>query len=154
MVTLLQSMAAGLVGTAWMTFAMAFVHRAGFANADMTRALGSWLTRSDRNALFVGLLVHAAAGALFGIPYAVALGTFASGGLLLLLGIGALLGLVHGLVMSLVLVAVVSDRHPVERFRDAGPAVAAAHVLGHVVYGLGVALMVGALGIDWGVAVP
>lgn len=37
--------------------------------------------------------------------------------------------------------ALVAERHPVEKFRRAGPEVAAAHIVGHVAYGLGVGLM-------------
>lgn len=148
---LLMSLGAGLVGTTLMTLVMAMIHRAGVANADMIRALGSWYTKSYDNALGIGLLVHYTAGLVFSIPYAVVLGAFSDGGSLVTLGLGALLGLAHGLVMSLLLVAVVSERHPVERFRAAGVDVAAAHVLGHVVYGVGVAIVVVVLGIDWGV---
>jgi hypothetical protein len=49
--------------------------------------------------------------------------------------------------MSFVLMAVVAERHPVERFRSAGPEVGAAHILGHVAYGLGVGLMAWLLGV-------
>jgi hypothetical protein len=39
-----------------------------------------------------------------------------------------------------------AERHPVEQFRVAGPAVGWAHVIGHMAYGTGVGLTVGLLG--------
>jgi hypothetical protein len=40
----------------------------------------------------------------------------------------------------------VAETHPVERFRTAGVEVAAAHVAGHLAYGMGVGLVAGWLG--------
>jgi hypothetical protein len=56
---------------------------------------------------------------------------------------GAALGLFHGAAMSFILLAVVSDKHPVAEFRAVGFEVAAAHVVGHVAYGAGVGLACG-----------
>jgi hypothetical protein len=148
--TLLQTLVAGLVGTSLMSFSMTAVHRSGWANADMVRALGSLVTRSLERALGWGLLIHNVSGVLFAIPYAAVLGALAGSGALLLVGLGAMLGFAHGLVVSLLLLAVVAEKHPLERFRKAGFEVAVAHILGHVAYGVGVASVVGLLGIDWG----
>ena len=60
------------------------------------------------------------------------------------------MGFVHGFVISFVLIAVVAGRHPVEQFRSAGFEVAAAHIVGHVAYGLGVGLVAGLASLDWG----
>jgi hypothetical protein len=62
------------------------------------------------------------------------------------IAVGTALGTFHGAAMSFILMALVADTHPVERFRTAGVEVAAAHVVGHVVYGMGVGLVAGWLG--------
>jgi hypothetical protein len=59
---LLNVVMAGVVGSLFMTGAMWFVHRAGWANADMTRALGSLVTRRYESSFWPGLLVHLVAG--------------------------------------------------------------------------------------------
>lgn len=154
MQTFLETMIAGLVGTSFMSVTMAGIHSLGWANADMIRGLGSLLTGSLEKALVPGLLVHLVSGVLvFAIPYAAILGAFGTSAPLITILIGAVMGLMHGLGMSLVLLSVVSRRHPLPEFREAGFEVAAAHIAGHVAYGVGVAVVVLAFGIDWGLRV-
>ena len=57
------------------------------------------------------------------------------------LGIGV--GFIHGLIVSLGLVWVVAEQHPLEEFNEAGMAIGLSHVLGHVVYGGIVGFVVG-----------
>jgi uncharacterized membrane protein YagU involved in acid resistance len=132
---------AGVVGTAIMNVSMWFIHRSGWANADMTRALGSMLTRRYEGSLGPGLVVHFLAGIAFAVPYLLIMRSTGFPGLGANLAVGAALGAFHGLAMSYILLALVAGRHPVERFRMAGPEVGAAHIIGHVAYGLGVGLM-------------
>jgi hypothetical protein len=148
--TVLQTILAGVFGTALMSLLMTVIQGSGRANADMIRALGSLITRSRERALGPGLLIHFTSGALFAFPYAIILSGLRVPSIFGLLGVGALLGFVHGFVMSFLLVAVVSEKHPLEMYREAGVSVAVAHIAGHVVYGLGVGLIVGLLGIDFG----
>lgn len=152
MITLLQTFFAGLVGTGLMSTTMTIIHLQGWANADMIRALGSSVTKDYEHALLPGLGMHLFAGMLFAIPYAAVLGAIRPGGMFMVLGVGALMGFVHGIVASLVLLAVVSTKHPLKQFQHAGVEVALAHIAGHVAYGIGVAAVVTLLGIDWGVA--
>jgi hypothetical protein len=60
---------AGFVGTALMTGVMWFIHRSGWANADMSRALGSLITRRYENSLLPGIALHFAAGCFFAVGY-------------------------------------------------------------------------------------
>ncbi len=131
---------AGIVATLAMTFVMWLVHASGFAEADMVRAIGSLVTRRDEGALLPGLVLHLGAGALFAVPYVLVLRAtgFAAAGALA--AAGAALGFFHGAAMAFVLHALVAVRHPVDRFRNVGFEVGAAHVIGHVVYGLAVGL--------------
>lgn len=132
---------AGVAGTAVMNASMWFIHRSGWANADMTRALGSMLTRRYEGSLGPGLVVHFLAGIAFAVPYLLVLRSTGFASISANLAVGGALGAFHGLSMSYILMALVAERHPVEKFRRAGPEVAAAHIVGHVAYGLGVGLM-------------
>lgn len=150
MMNFLETIAAGVVGTAVMTFVMSFVHERGWATADMIRALGSAATGSYERSFKPGLLIHFASGIVFAFPYVLILGGIALPSVWGTIGVGALIGFVHGFVMSFVLVAAVAEKHPLEQFRRAGFEVAAAHVLGHVSYGIGVATIAALLSIDFG----
>ncbi len=132
---------AGLVGTVLMSLTMGLITVTHITNADMIRGVGSLVTKRLDNAFPVGLLLHLIAGALFAVPYTYVLrsmpvispGTQIAGG-------GAL-GAFHGVAMAFILMALVAEKHPIERFRKAGVEVAAAHIVGHVAYGMGVGLM-------------
>src|SRR5690606_29755553 len=58
----------------------------------------------------------------------------------LLVGLG--LGTFHGIVVSLALVWMVADAHPLPEFREAGPAVFLEHIFGHIAYGAVVGIVV------------
>jgi uncharacterized membrane protein YagU involved in acid resistance len=146
---ILETVVAGLVGTACMTVLMTIVHRTGWANADMIRALGSAVTGSLDRAVRVGLAIHLVVGMLFAFPYVVVLSLLAARVTVVAALLGAVLGLVHGILVSFLLGAVVAERHPLPKFRNAGFEVAVAHVLGHVAYGLGVGVTMGLLKIHW-----
>jgi uncharacterized membrane protein YagU involved in acid resistance len=132
---------AGLSGTALMTAVMWFIHRSGWANADMIRAIGSLITRRYEGSLGPGLMLHVIAGCLFAIPYLLVIRSFGTTNVAAILAIGAAIGMFHGAAMIFVLMALVAETHPVEQFRSAGPDVAAAHIVGHVAYGVGVGLI-------------
>jgi len=134
----LQIITAGFVGTTCMTAVMTFIHRAGWANGDMIRALGSLVTKSYHNAIAPGLAIHLTSGCLFAIPYTFILRALPVQSTFAYLVVGTALGVFHGVAMSFVLLATVSEKHPLDQFRNAGFDVAAAHVAGHVAYGLAV----------------
>jgi hypothetical protein len=138
--------AAGIVGTALMTGVMWFIHRSGWANADMTRALGSLITRRYENSLLPGVAIHFTGGCIFAIGYLLVIRSLDLQSIPPSIAVGAALGTFHGAAMSFILMALVAETHPVERFRKAGVEVAAAHVAGHVAYGVGVGLVAGWLG--------
>jgi hypothetical protein len=108
----------------------------------MVVAVGSLLTRTRENARLVGVILHAISAVAFGMLYTVLLialqlnewpGAFFAG-----VGFGTF----HGIVVSLSLVWIVADQHPLEEFRGAGPAVFLQHFAGHVVYGAVVGIVV------------
>jgi len=137
---------AGIVGTSFMTATMWFIHRSGWANADMTRALGSLITRRYENSFLPGLALHFGGGIVFAVFYLLVMRTLNLESMGTALAVGAALGTFHGAAMSFILMALVAETHPVERFRTAGVDVGAAHIAGHIAYGLGVGLVAGLLG--------
>jgi hypothetical protein len=137
---------AGFVGTALMIGVMWFIHRSGWANADMTRAVGSLVTRRYENSLGPGLAVNFAVGCIFAVGYLLVMRSVGPQSIAAATAVGGALGALHGCAMAFILMALVAETHPVERFRTAGPDVAAAHVAGHVAYGIGVGIVAGLLG--------
>lgn len=134
---------AGLLGGMAMELTMWLIARAGWAKGNMIVALGSLFTRSRDRAFRVGVIIHAFSAIGFAMLYALAemeLGMTAMPGAFTL-GIG--LGFGHGLLVSLALVWVVADQHPLEEFKEADLAIGLCHLAGHVAYGGVVGLVVG-----------
>lgn len=133
---------AGLFGALAMTAAMRAISRTRVGAGDMIEAVGSLLTRSRENAKLVGAIMHAVSAVAFGQIYtALLVGLEANawpGGLFAGLG----LGVFHGIVVSLTLVWLVADHHPLPEYRQAGPAVFLEHFAGHAAYGAVVGLVV------------
>lgn len=142
---LLTSLAAGLLGGAAMEGALWLIGTAGWAKADMIVALGSLFTRTRENAWRVGATLHAAAALGFGLLYTVLILHLGFAYLPASLMLGAGVGLLHGLFVSLALVWVVAERHPLAEFNEATLAIGLSHIVGHVVYGAVVGYVVGAL---------
>ena len=132
---------AGIAGTAVMSLVMALIHKLGWANADMVRAIGSVYTRSYKTALLPGLFVHFGAGILFAFLYAVLVAVApvqTTGGTIL---VTLCTGLFHGMSMGMILAVAVAEHHPLPEFRNAGVGVVLSHVVGHIFYGLTVGLV-------------
>jgi uncharacterized membrane protein YagU involved in acid resistance len=137
------SLVAGVLGGIAMEGVMLLIARAGLAKGDMILALGSLLSKSRDNAYRIGLVIHATAAVGFALVYALLLVTLGYTHLPLSLMLGLGVGVLHGLLVSLMLVWVVSDRHPLEEFKDADLLVGLSHFAGHVTYGAVVGLIVG-----------
>jgi uncharacterized membrane protein YagU involved in acid resistance len=119
----------------------------GWAKANMIVALGSLFTRSRETAWRVGIILHAVAAIGFAVAYALLmlrLG-FTRMPHSLFLGLG--IGFAHGLIVSLGLVWVVAEQHPLAEFNEAGLAIGLSHILGHVVYGAVVGIVVAMAGL-------
>lgn len=148
-VMILLTILAGILGTAGMTFAMWLINRTRLANADMMRAIGSLYTRSYENSFMPGVIIHFGVGSILAFLYAAFLSIFYLRSVIALSGLGGMLGLLHGLVVSFSLVALVAENHPLEQFQKAGSEVVVAHMLGHIIYGLIVGAVIGITGINF-----
>jgi hypothetical protein len=139
---LIVSVIAGLVGAAAMEGVMFLITRAQWAKANMVTALGGLVSRRRENAFRVGALVHALAAVGFALLYNYAMRAFGLAAFPVAFFVGIGFGFLHGFLVSLTLVWVVSDTHPFEEYREAGFAVGVAHLAGHVAYGAGVGLVI------------
>lgn len=135
---------AGVLGGLVVEGVLWIIGRRGWARADMVVALGSLVTRRRENAFTVGLAIHLLASVFFAFVYAAVMGKLGYTELppSMMLGIG--LGFVHGLVVSLGLVWVVAERHPLEEYNEAGLAIGLSHLVAHVAFGAAVGVVVGA----------
>ncbi|NOX36682.1 MAG: hypothetical protein GXO78_04015 [Calditrichaeota bacterium] len=137
---IIEGIVAGLVGTFVMTLCLLLIHKSGWANADMVRAIGSAITRSYQNAFPVGLVVHFLVGIPIALAYLTLLNIFQVQGYWSTIMAAGFLGFGHGLVFSFLLLAL-AEMHPMERFQQVDLQVAFAHLLAHVIYGLGVGVV-------------
>lgn len=136
---------AGVIATAGMTTVLWLITRSGRTNADMVRALGSFITRSYHNSLLVGTAIHFGAGIPIAMLYIVAFQVIRVESIASMMLAGAAFGFFHGFAFSFVMLTI-SEYHPVDKFHKADFQVAFAHLLGHVVFGILVGLMVGISG--------
>ena len=133
--TVLTIIISGLISTILMSLILEGITRSKLANADMIRALGSIYTRKYSNSLTPGIILMLFSGVLFSLIYYVIIGFFVPQPGIATVLAGLAMGLFHGMVVSLGLVVLVAEYHPLEKFRKAGFTVAASHVVGHVFYG-------------------
>ncbi|MEQ8350796.1 MAG: hypothetical protein RH862_04885 [Leptospiraceae bacterium] len=150
MLTVINTVVAGLIATLGMSVVMYSIHAMGVANADMIRALGSLITRTKEKALPAGLIAHLISGMMFAFPYAIIISSFPQASGATAPSLGALLGLFHGFVFSFIMIALVAENHPLDEYKKVGVSVAIAHIAGHVAYGVLIGLMVYLLPISYG----
>jgi hypothetical protein len=137
------SLVAGVLGLIAMELAMWLITRKGWAQGNMIIAVGSLITRKRENAFAVGSLAHVISAIVFAGLYLFAMTKFGFTHFPAALAAGIGFGLLHGMVVTLALVWVVSDQHPLEEFQDAGLAVGVSHIAGHAAFGAVVGLVIG-----------
>ncbi len=140
---LCTALVAGVIGGLAMQLAMRLIERGGHVKGDMILALGSLITKSRDNAYRVGLIVHATAAIGFGLVYTLLMVTLGYTHMPLSLMLGLGVGALHGLIVSLMLVWVVADQHPLEEFKETDLLVGLSHMAGHVAYGGIIGVIVG-----------
>ena len=136
--TILMIIIAGLISTILMSLTLESITQMRLANADMIRALGTIYTRDYNNSFKQGLIFMLFSGVLFGFIYYIIINFFVpTPGIQTVLA-GLAMGFFHGMVVSLGLVVIVAEHHPLEKFRNAGFSVAGSHLAGHIVYGFAI----------------
>ncbi len=132
---ILMPIFAGFIATTGITAVLWAINKTGWTNADMVRAIGSFFTKSQKNALGIGLAIHFVNGIIIAAVYLHALSILRPANFGLEIYFGGLIGFGQGLIVGWCIVRF-ADVHPVEQFQDADFQVAAAHVAGHIVYGM------------------
>jgi hypothetical protein len=133
----------GIVATTVMTLFMYLFHWFKLANGDMVRALGSFIIKREEGSFLPGLVIHMVGGIIFAFLYLWMWTLFPMEAPGHYIYLGAIFGFFHGLAVSFMLVIVVAEHHPLERFRRVGFAVALVHLVAHVVYGVTLGAFVG-----------
>ena len=140
---LLTALTAGLLGGIAMEGVLWLIGRGGWAKADMIVALGSMFTKSRATAWRVGAMLHIISAIGFAMGYTLLMHSLGFTRMPFSAALGAGVGFLHGLIVSLGLVWVVAEQHPLKEFNEAGLAIGLSHIVGHVVYGAVVGLVVG-----------
>jgi hypothetical protein len=134
---------AGILGGSAMLAVMRLITRAEWARYDMIVAIGSMVTRSRENAFRTGAIIHTFSAIGFALLYSAIMWKLGLNHVPTAPFAGILFGIIHGMIVSLILVWIVAEQHPLEEFRDAGLAVGLVHFAGHVAYGAVVGLVIG-----------
>ncbi|HTQ30770.1 MAG TPA: hypothetical protein VMI53_06130 [Opitutaceae bacterium] len=137
------ALVAGVLGVAALELVMWLITRKGWARGNMLIAIGSLVTRSRDRAFLVGALFHVGSGVFFALLYAWVMWRLGLTHLQNALAAGAGFGALQGMMVSLTLVWIVAEHHPLEEFKEAGLAIGVSHVAGHVAFGVMVGLVVG-----------
>ncbi|MDF1501268.1 MAG: hypothetical protein P1P76_12445 [Anaerolineales bacterium] len=134
---ILGSIIAGLVGTLLMTLLMYMAPSMGMPKMDIIGMLGTMFTSGERAARALGTVMHFMMGAVFGIAYA----------FLWNVGVGSptwVWGLIFGAghtVVALLTMPLMMGMHPRPPEMESGPRMMLGSLMGHLVFGLVVALV-------------
>ena len=139
---IVTALIAGVLGGLAMEGVLWLIGRAGWAKADMVVALGSMFTKSRESGRRIGTILHIVSAIAFAIGYTLLMHALGATEMPWSAALGAGVGFLHGLIVSLGLVWVVAEQHPLEEFNEAGLAIGLSHIVGHVAYGGVVGLVV------------
>lgn len=109
---------------------------------NLVEALGSLLTGKLEGAKRTGLIVHTIGGAIMGMLYGIVIWQIGLESAALTMLAGGILGLFHGLVACFSLMLGLDELHPVEKYQQATLSVGFTHLVGHVVFGIVLALLI------------
>ncbi len=134
--SIVGAVVAGVVGTFVMTLLMKAAPMMGMPKMDIIGMLGSMFSEDEGTATIIGLVVHFMMGIVFAIVYALAWSV----------GIGSvswLWGAIFGVIHAVVVIGtmpMMMRMHPRPPSMEAGPMTMAGQLMGHIVFGIVVAL--------------
>lgn len=129
----------GLLATAIMTLFLYLIRAIKIADTDMLSAVGTLVTRDNENhSRSIGLVIHLIAGVAFAFIYLIAAASLGFEPGRDFIYFGTIIGFAHGVVFSIVMAVLVAEHHPIERFREKGFTVVAAHAVAHIIYGFSI----------------
>jgi hypothetical protein len=133
----------GVIATAAMNCFLWLISGLTKTHCDMVRAVGSIYTHNESNSLGPGLIMQFTAGLLSTYVYGIFLNFVHSKIPYTFAGLGMIMGLIHGLMVSIVLAKLLSEHHPVVRYQHLSGKAFAAHVLAHILFGMVIGAMYG-----------
>jgi len=138
---------AGVAGTAAMTVLMMMAPKMGMPEMDVMSMLGSMVSQDAGRAKAIGAVIHFMMGAVFGIVYAL-LWSLGLGGVSILWGL--IFGAVHGLAAGVMMPMMTRMMQPAtagapSENASGGVSMMMGLLMGHMLFGLVVALIYGAL---------
>ena len=132
-------MIVGILATSIMTLFLYLVRALKIADTDMLSAIGTLVTRNtEHNSRAIGLIIHAIAGIIFAFVYLIAAASLGFEPGRDFIYFGTIIGFAHGVIFSMVMTILVAEHHPIERFREKGFSVVAAHAIAHIIYGFSI----------------
>ena len=129
----------GVLATLGMSLFFHFIHFFNIASIGIVHLLGSFFTQSEKDeGSAIAWFFHFVFGIIFAFIYTLVLKTIP--GIIKysfsFLVAGAALGFIHGIVFALILLILVAEHHPVQKYRELGFGGAIYYFLAHIVYGL------------------
>lgn len=125
----------GACGAAAMYGVVRVLNRFGWVKGDIILAIGQIFLHRRKNAFGLGLLLHVGTSLAFAPIYLLILSKTGFVVFPVALMVGAFLGLLHGIFVTLALVWVSSDRPMLPEFTGARLPLAVMHCAGHIAYG-------------------
>lgn len=129
---------AGIVGTTVMTLIVQSFYYLGWSKLNLLKALGSFISHSERNSLLPGLLLHYSFGIFFSLFYGALLLFAPTSSVQTSIMLTSFAGFLHGLVVGIVFTIMIAEHHPLAKFKVTGFGDVFAHIIGHVAYGFSV----------------
>ncbi|MGI8609110.1 MAG: hypothetical protein ACR2MY_07790 [Candidatus Dormibacteria bacterium] len=108
----------GFVATSLLTAILVFAQMAGLTRMDLPMLLGTMFVDDLDRARVIGIMIHLVNGQVFALFYAAAFFLLRTSGL----GLGAVFGLVHGLLALTLIVPPLPGIHPRMASDRSGPA--------------------------------
>ncbi len=137
----LAAIIAGLAGTVIMTILMMLAPMMGLPKMDIIGMLGAMFTKSPGSGKIIGLVIHFMMGVIFAVIYAF-LWNAGLGSPTWLWGL--IFGFVHGIVV-IITMPMMLKTHPRPPAITPGPGLMIGQIMGHLVFGLVVALVYAAM---------
>lgn len=136
----------GPAGAIAMYAVVRVLNAAGWVKGDIILAIGNIFLHRRKNAVKTGWLLHFGTAILFAPVYLLVLSRLGLTAFPVALGAGLLLGLFHGIFVTLGLVWVASNQPMLPEFTGARLPLAVMHCAGHLAYGVVVGLVISLLG--------
>lgn len=141
---------AGLLGAVMMMIVIFALQSIGLTSPHLLASIGSLVTKKMDGASKVGLVIHLVSGIVFAFLYVLVWSYLDLRTIPELVMLGMLTGSLHAVAVSIAIVILVTEHHPLRRYQKVGFNVALTQVVAHVVFGIVVGFTMGTFEQDHG----